>query len=97
MRAALGVASNWLDFVNQAMTAKELEWLRSLAQRGQPFGNEKLADVDCKTHGIGVHSSRPWTTTEEQNVKIGLIPFFSFPIAKPCITEVRAAGCLLDG
>jgi len=32
--------SNWSDFVNQAMTAKELERLRSSAQRGQPYGNE---------------------------------------------------------
>jgi hypothetical protein len=32
--------SNWVEFVNQAMTAKELQKLRLSAQRGQPYGNE---------------------------------------------------------
>jgi len=32
--------ANWLDFVNRAMTAKELERLRSSARRGRPYGNE---------------------------------------------------------
>ena len=43
---------NWLDFVNQAMTAKELERLRSSAQRGQPYGNESWQAWIAKRLGL---------------------------------------------
>lgn len=32
--------ADWVSFVNQALTIKELEELRLSAQRGRPFGNE---------------------------------------------------------
>ena len=32
--------ADWVSFVNQALTVKELEELRLSAQRGRPFGNE---------------------------------------------------------
>jgi putative transposase len=32
--------TDWVSFVNQALTLKELEELRLSAQRGRPFGNE---------------------------------------------------------
>lgn len=32
--------TNWVSFVNDALTMKELEALRLSAQRGRPFGNE---------------------------------------------------------
>jgi putative transposase len=32
--------ADWVSFVNQALTTKELEELRLSAQRGRPFGNE---------------------------------------------------------
>jgi putative transposase len=44
--------SNLLDFVNQAMTAKELERLRSSAQRGQPYGNESWQMWIAKRLGL---------------------------------------------
>jgi putative transposase len=33
--------AEWVSFVNEALTTKELEELRLSAQRGRPFGNEK--------------------------------------------------------
>ena len=32
---------DWLSFVNQALTAKELDALRLSAQRGRPYGSER--------------------------------------------------------
>jgi putative transposase len=32
--------ADWISFVNQALTIKELEELRVSAQRGRPFGDE---------------------------------------------------------
>lgn len=44
--------SNWLQFVNQAMTSKELDGLRSFAQRGQPYGNETWKTSIAKRLGL---------------------------------------------
>ena len=35
----IGRQSNWLEWVNQAETEKELESLRQSVQRGRPFGD----------------------------------------------------------
>jgi hypothetical protein len=67
----------WLDFVNQAMTAKELERLRSSAQRGQPYGNESWQVRIAKRLGLESTLRTRGRPTEEQNMKIGLIPFLS--------------------
>ncbi len=39
-RVAGSKPPDWVSFVNQALTVKELEDLRLSAQRGRPFGNE---------------------------------------------------------
>jgi putative transposase len=44
--------SNWAESVNQALTAKELEGLRSSAQRGQPYGNERWRTSIAKHLGL---------------------------------------------
>lgn len=62
-------------FGYQAMTAKELERLRSSAQQVSLM-EMKAGRCGLLKDGIGVHSSRTRTTTEEQNVKSGLIPLF---------------------
>jgi len=46
------VEQGWAEFVNQSMTAKELEGLRSSAQRGQPYGNESWKRSIAKRLGL---------------------------------------------
>jgi putative transposase len=40
--------TDWVSFVNQALTLKELEELRLSAQRGRPFGSENWRTVTAK-------------------------------------------------
>jgi hypothetical protein len=63
------------------MTAKELERLRSSAQRGQPYGNESWQVRIAKRLGLESTLRTRGRPTEEQNMKIGLIPFSLLPFS----------------
>jgi putative transposase len=43
---------NWIEFVNAADNASELDDLRSSAQRGRPFGNEDWVMIIAKRLGL---------------------------------------------
>jgi putative transposase len=43
---------NWLDIVNRAQTASELERLRVSVQRGRPYGGEAWSDKTVKQLGL---------------------------------------------
>ena len=53
-------SQNWIDWVNEADKASELDDLRSRAQRGRPFGGEdwmidtaKQLGLEATMHGRG--------------------------------------------
>jgi hypothetical protein len=48
----IGRQSNWLEWVNQAETEKELESLRKSVQRGRPFGGPLWQKQIAKRLGL---------------------------------------------
>ena len=49
----------WLDFVNAALTSKELESIRTCITRGAPYGSAEWVQATAKSHGLE-SNLRPW-------------------------------------
>lgn len=60
---------NWIDRVNEPLTAKELKAMRESIQRGRPFGEETWAEETAEKHGLWYTMRPQGRPKKEANVQ----------------------------